>query len=366
MSLESKIEKIEDDLCEESDQVIRNLLGDKLSEDKINNLTHSLLHIFHLHTNRLYDYIESDNAFSSSTYNYYNNNNCNPNLPINLFLVNLPSAPSRPQYYNYLQPQMAPAMIPNPNYYSQQQTFSQLPLQQPNFPYFNQFGVQNPFILNQKTKYKSKEMKSSKKSKHKHKKSHEKSKKTKDSDESNSKIQVFNVKPGNQFDGIIKYLTDKTGGNIHSNGTIELTSNSVANGSFDNQEPKNLLDFSANTCYGAKSGAMDFCVCFDFKNMKVKITDYAIKSYRYNSGHLKSWILEISDDNKSWTKIDEHTNDSSLNGSNKIATFKVKNKSNFSRYCRLRHSGEFWDYKSFASPGFSQIEFYGSLKSEGI
>ena len=79
-------------------------------------------------------------------------------------------------------------------------------------------------------------------------------------------IKVFNRQPQNEFNGIIKYLTDKTGGNIHDNGTIEVTSNSIEG----SNHPKNLLD----TCnyYGPEIKEANFWVCFDFKNMEIEIT----------------------------------------------------------------------------------------------
>lgn len=47
-------------------------------------------------------------------------------------------------------------------------------------------------------------------------------------------------KEGDEFDGLLRYLSDKTGGNIHDNGTIEVTSNSIAS---DGSHPKYLLDY---------------------------------------------------------------------------------------------------------------------------
>ena len=51
----------------------------------------------------------------------------------------------------------------------------------------------------------------------------------------------FPFTENNEFNGIIKYLTGKTGGNIHDNGTINVSSNSI----YGNKgHPKNLLDFN--------------------------------------------------------------------------------------------------------------------------
>ena len=43
----------------------------------------------------------------------------------------------------------------------------------------------------------------------------------------NEKIKTFVHNENQEFDGIINYLTNKTGGNIHDNGTVEVTNNSI-------------------------------------------------------------------------------------------------------------------------------------------
>ena len=51
-----------------------------------------------------------------------------------------------------------------------------------------------------------------------------------------------------------------------------------------------------------------------------------------NSHNLKSWIIEVSNDQQTWEEIDKHDNDSSLNGSNLVATFRTKEKKLFYRF----------------------------------
>ena len=97
--------------------------------------------------------------------------------------------------------------------------------------------------------------------------------------------------------------------------------------------------------------------------MEIEVTNYTIKSSHCSIGHLRSWVLEISNDNSNWKTIDEHKDDSSLNGPNLTRTFSTQ-KSKFSRYCRFRHTGEYWGYKpSGTSIEFNSLEFYGKLKT---
>ena len=73
-----------------------------------------------------------------------------------------------------------------------------------------------------------------------------------------------------EFNGIFKFLTNKSGGNIGDN---EMTSNSI-NPSY---HPKNLLN--QTNIYIVKDSIKDAWVCFDFKNMKVGISKYSLKSF---------------------------------------------------------------------------------------
>ena len=160
---------------------------------------------------------------------------------------------------------------------------------------------------------------------------------------------------GQEFKGIINYLTEITGGNIHKNGTINLTSTEPT----FNTTPEFLLDQTRDYHFNEND-----IICYDFKDMKIKISSYTIKSMDNPVGHIKNWVIEISDDNKSWTEIDSHSNDPTLNSPGKIATFDVK-PNNFSRFCRFRHIGDYWQIKVGVVAGsirINSIEFYGQLK----
>ena len=72
--------------------------------------------------------------------------------------------------------------------------------------------------------------------------------------------------------------------------------------------------------------------------------------------HIKNWKIEISNDGNNWDVIDEHSNCSDLNRPSGIKIFNVKT-SNFARYCRFHHEGEYWGMdKSMME--FCSIEFF--------
>ena len=165
---------------------------------------------------------------------------------------------------------------------------------------------------------------------------------------------------GREFSGIMKHLSESTGGNIHDNGTIEITSNSIYS---DCYHPKNLVNYNQSpyTFYESNNEANTY-IRFDFKDKKIQVDSYSIQSDNNdpNSGHLRNWVLEVSNDSDHWEVIDSHSNDSSLNGSNIIKTFHTNKSESFYRFVQIRQTGQNWqnDYYVY----FPYVEFYGKLK----
>ena len=180
-------------------------------------------------------------------------------------------------------------------------------------------------------------------------------------------ISEFEYHEGDEFNGILRHLSNQSKGNIHDNGLIEITSNSIVLNLF---HPKNLVDYNNDNYYFSKDVSNSF-VCFDFKDKSVKLSSYSIKSHNdgKNYAHLKNWVIEVSDDAKSWKIIDNQKNCSLLNGSNLVANFKIDKKDDddgkFYRYVRIRSSGNSWyQYGNHSQIYFSLIEFYGQIKSD--
>lgn len=72
---------------------------------------------------------------------------------------------------------------------------------------------------------------------------------------------------GEEFEGIMQYLTEETKGNIHDNGTIEIISNSIYNNNIS-YHPKNLVDYQNNNYYLSSNNA-NSTVIFDFKSRAI-------------------------------------------------------------------------------------------------
>lgn len=174
-------------------------------------------------------------------------------------------------------------------------------------------------------------------------------------------ILDFDREEGKEFSGIMKFLVDETGGNIHDNGTIKITSNSIN----ADHHPKNLVDYQNNNFYHSKDDG-NAIITFDFKDKLVKLSSYSIQSYDLNSnwGHLKNWVVEASNDDQNWIIIDRHQDDSSLNGPSIIASFDISDEDMiYYRFIRIRQTGNSWFYTGNHNYiYFPYIEFYGKLK----
>lgn len=164
------------------------------------------------------------------------------------------------------------------------------------------------------------------------------------------------LKDRGELNGIIKYLTNQAGGNIFDKKTIGMEFSDFNKNGF---HPKNTLDFNS-TCYYQPNTKDQCWFTLDFKDMRIKITSYSMKSCTYSTDmhHPKNWEISVSNDGDLWTQIDEKKNCSKLNGSSIIATFDVK-PNDFSRYVRFHHTSEPWGGGYL---DLSCIEFYGYLR----
>lgn len=167
-----------------------------------------------------------------------------------------------------------------------------------------------------------------------------------------------------RFDGIISYLTQKSGGNVSENGTVNVTSSS-SNSS--NYIPKNAVDVKNSQSYFQSGSYANSWLQYDFIQNKVCPACYSIRTrHDYDGYHPRSWAIEGSNtggENESeWTVLDSHTNDASLQGKNCSHTFNIKNwqshKKGF-RYLRMRETGT--DSNGAYCLTLSALEYFGLL-----
>ncbi|OHT15445.1 F5/8 type C domain containing protein [Tritrichomonas foetus] len=160
---------------------------------------------------------------------------------------------------------------------------------------------------------------------------------------------------GQPYNGIISKLTELAEGNIHVKGITTISASSS-----DHNEAYQIADFKWEDCFFTEDRANSW-VMFDFQNKKVHLSNYTIKSHKYPAGtcHLKSWVIEGSNNiNNGWIEIDKRVTPV-LNGANKFQTFPAgKTTENF-RYLRLRQIGQ--NCRGDNILALTNIEFFGTI-----
>lgn len=174
----------------------------------------------------------------------------------------------------------------------------------------------------------------------------------------NISITKFEIDTNNKFNGILKYLSNKTNGNIAENGTISIT--------IKPEKPNitRIVDYNSTDYFQYIDSSMGI-ISFDFKKRSVKLTNYSIQTgtWSQNDGHLKNWAIESSNDGEKWEEIDSRSNNSSLNGKRNSSTFDIEHKQQeFYRFVRLRQTGLSWCPNSNNQFEITYIDFYGFLK----
>ena len=161
-----------------------------------------------------------------------------------------------------------------------------------------------------------------------------------------------NYDSSNPFNGIIAHLNQQAGGNVHQKGVVNITSSS------DNHNKcYNLVDYGWNS-YWFSNNSPNSWVMFDFKEKKVSLSSYSLKSDGNGYHHLLQWKLEGSNDGSSWTCLDSR-NTQDLNRNYRVKNYSTNNHDSY-RYIRITMTGK--NSGSYDYFRLSQIEFFGTLR----
>ena len=164
------------------------------------------------------------------------------------------------------------------------------------------------------------------------------------------------------FRGIIAHLTEKYGANVHEEKAVEVTASSVLSDVFLGKSkfaPKHAVELGSDSefCTKDKQGSW---ICYDFKGRRVTPTSYTIRSHDSRS-RPRSWVLEVSNDGRSWELVDRRENNSDLMGRGFVTH-------NFSispvpggrfRFVRLRMTGQ--NHNGGNCLDLTTLEVFGSL-----
>ena len=163
------------------------------------------------------------------------------------------------------------------------------------------------------------------------------------------------------FNGICSYLSQtQEGKNICDVGLLKITGNSY--NELDEAKLPHLVDYSWADSWGS-AFSDDSWLMFDFVGRKVSVCAYTLKTSASPPGsqHLRSWVLEGSDDASTWQTLDEVNGDNHLNGVSKVSTFQCKYRDKPAcRYVRLIQTGPSHD-GSCSGFALTNIEFFGSV-----
>ena len=157
-------------------------------------------------------------------------------------------------------------------------------------------------------------------------------------------------------EGIIGMMTRKFGGNLHSRGQVIVTSRDLYS---DQYLQKYVLDLGDKTsCYESRnlSGAW---FCLDFRDRRVLVNHYWVRTYGNGPGHLRTWVLEGSLRGEIWDQIDKVKKAGSMDDVCAIFRRKVTGAQGPFRYVRFRMTGTNHAGQWFLN--CSGLELFGTL-----
>jgi hypothetical protein len=160
----------------------------------------------------------------------------------------------------------------------------------------------------------------------------------------------FPLKKAKSLDGIISYLTRKHGGNVHDKGIVTITSSDMDDR--PKYTRKNVADFTSDSEFCSKDEPGQW-VCWDFHEMRVRLTHYTITCWK-----LTSWVVESSLDGEAWTEIDRKTNNEDFRAGLVTVSFAVSNSAEC-RFIRLTQTGK--NHGCGDSLLIKAFEFFGTL-----
>jgi hypothetical protein len=125
------------------------------------------------------------------------------------------------------------------------------------------------------------------------------------------------------LEGIISYLAQKHGGNVHDMGIVTITSKSVKSSMYP---ASNVADLPTNSGFVSRNEPGQW-ICWDFGEMRIRPGHYTIRT-----NYLKSWAVEASLDGETWTEINRKTANRDFRYGRNAASFAVsKPKGGFGR-----------------------------------
>jgi hypothetical protein len=165
--------------------------------------------------------------------------------------------------------------------------------------------------------------------------------------------QEFSYVKGSPFNGLFASIRRRWKKNAHEKGIVNI---SASDGSF----PSKVTNYDWVDCWHSKNIPNSW-LQFDFFNRAFSLTQYSIRTFigGPDSGHLKNWVIEGSNNEKEWVELDRRENNDELNDRNKAQTFQCQGNTGIYRYIRLRQFGLNHNGSNFLFIG--NVELFGAI-----
>jgi hypothetical protein len=151
-----------------------------------------------------------------------------------------------------------------------------------------------------------------------------------------------------RLDGLLSFLTRESGGNIHAQGIVTLSSSSFSGD--DNWHLKSFADCFSGRAFLDQAGLGEW-IRWDFHEMRVRPVQYSIRA-----SNLRMWVIEGSEDGRRWTTLGQRTDADDFEYGPCTSCFAMSMTGEF-RFLRLAQIGG----TGSTSVSLSAVEFFGTL-----
>jgi hypothetical protein len=146
--------------------------------------------------------------------------------------------------------------------------------------------------------------------------------------------QVVEFVPSQPLFGMVAFLSQKCGGNVHRMGVVKVTASSYYSVRF----PENVVDLAANSYFYSEDQPNQW-LCLDFQKATVIATRYSIQTRQYGGDcHIRTWVVEGSAVEDEWVELDSQVDVDGLDGLAKVGSFEIAKRVQC-RKVRIRQTG---------------------------
>ena len=169
-------------------------------------------------------------------------------------------------------------------------------------------------------------------------------------------------KEGKDFEGIIKYLEDKHGQNIHQRGIITISASST----YSSSNPEKVIDYHWNNVWYSFYQNPGEWWEINFKKMKVRMNGYSLKTGNDRDyTHLKNWVIEGKNEGEEWKEIDRQINNEDLNGFSYQHYYSIPEMTEPYQYIRIKCIGVAHNCASYYLL-LTNLEIFGEIDEEDL